>query len=210
MMNDEWKTGVFHSSFIVFRKRVMDVRLVVERGARTGHTFWMHDPEMLVGRKKGCGLRIPSAAVSREHCRLQLVEGILTVEDLGSVNGTLLNGEPVAERQTVRPGDQLKVGPVTFVVEYELDQAALDRLTRWESQRANPQGDFAFNNEEAAELAAAEDLPLLGDNPDADVDLPLVEEEPLVELQFAHDMPLELPAEGQLRDLLSQMEGPED
>jgi len=190
----------------------MDVRLVVERGAHTGHTFRMHAPEMVVGRKKGCGLRIPSAAVSREHCRLQLVEGILTVEDLGSINGTLLNGEPVADRQTVRPGDQLKVGPVTFVVEYEPDQAALDRLARRESQRANPQDDFDFTNEEPAELAVEEhsDLPLLTDDPDADVDLPVVEEEELVELELANDMPLELPAEGQLRDLLAQLEDPED
>jgi pSer/pThr/pTyr-binding forkhead associated (FHA) protein len=57
----------------------MEVRLVVERGADSGHTFRMRAPEMLIGRKKGCGLRIPSAAVSREHCRLELVEGFLTV-----------------------------------------------------------------------------------------------------------------------------------
>src|SRR5215831_8818801 len=127
MMNGREPSSIHHSSFIIhhFWKRDMDVRLVVEEGARHGHTFRMHAPQMIVGRKKGCGLRIPSASVSREHCRLQLIEGILTVEDLGSVNGTLLNGELVAERQTVRPGDQLKVGPVTFVVEYELDQAAL-------------------------------------------------------------------------------------
>ncbi|MBI1917292.1 MAG: FHA domain-containing protein [Planctomycetes bacterium] len=190
----------------------MEVRLVVERGARNGRTFWMHDPEMVVGRKKGCGLRIPSAAVSREHCRLQVFEGILTVEDLGSVNGTSLNGEAVTERQAVRPGDQLKVGPVTFVVEYQLDQAALDRLARWESQRANPRGDFDFNSEDPPVLALEDDpaLPLLMDDPNADVDVPVVEEEALVELELANDLPLELPADGQLRDLLSQMEEPED
>ena len=43
-----------------------------------------------------------------------------------------------------------------------------------------------------------------------EVDVPIVEEEPLVELQLANEMPLELPAEGQLRDLLAQMEEPED
>src|SRR4051794_5072860 len=150
-MNDERKTWLFlssvhRSSFIVHRfwKNVMDVQFVVERGALSGHAFWMRAPEMLVGRKKGCGLRIPSAAVSREHCRLQFVEGVLTVEDLGSINGTLLNGQPVAERQTVRPGDRLKVGPVTFVVEYEMDAATLKRLARQESGRANPPPAFDF------------------------------------------------------------------
>src|SRR4051812_28986694 len=147
----------------------MEVRLVVEGGARRGHTFRMRGPEMLVGRKKGCGLRIPSAAVSREHCRLQLAQGILAVEDLGSINGTLLNGERVTERRTVRPGDRLMVGPVTFVIEYEMDQAALDQL-EWQEARANPLLEFDFNNEEPA-------LPVVEDEDDstADVDLPMLE-----------------------------------
>src|SRR5437763_7551700 len=165
-MNDERKVGVFRSLFIIrrFWKRVMDVQFVVEHGALSGHAFRMRAPEMLVGRKKGCGLRIPSAAVSREHCRLQFVEGVLTIEDLGSINGTLLNGQPVAERQTIRPGDRLKVGPVTFVVEYEMDAATLKRLARQESGRANPPPTFDFLNEEppmpASEQAADVLLPM--------------------------------------------------
>src|SRR5262249_46359831 len=131
---------------------------VVERGGHKGHLFRMRAPEMLVGRKKGCGLRIPSAAVSREHCRLQFVQGILTVEDLGSINGTLLNGEPVAESRTVRPGDRLKVGPVTFVVEYEMDAAPLARLARQASRRRDSLSPFDFNNERRDGPAFEEDL----------------------------------------------------
>ena len=70
--------------------------------------------------------------------------------------GRLRRLSRVAFRRQVRPGDQLKVGPVTFAVEYELGQAALDRLTRWESQRAYPQGNFAFNNEEPAAASVVE------------------------------------------------------
>jgi predicted component of type VI protein secretion system len=184
----------------------MEVRLIVDVGGRSGHTFRMRAQEMIVGRKKGCGLRIPSAAVSREHCRLQYSEGILTVEDLGSINGTVLNGEPVAQRSTVHPGDHLTVGPVTFSVEYEMDAATLKRLARQEAGRANP-APFDFRDEELPVLEESVDaLPPLDDTDD--FALPVLEEEPLVELELANDVPLELPADGQLRDFLEQLDEP--
>jgi len=198
----------------------MEVRLVVERGAGSGHTFRMRSPEMLIGRKKGCGLRIPSASVSREHCRLELVEGFLTIEDLGSVNGTWLNGEPVSERQSVRPGDRLKVGPVLFVVEYELDAGALDRLRAWEdSRQAGAPAELDFiEEEEPAELSLEPDednpdVPLKMTESESDFALPVEEEEEELHpsmFQFDNDLPLDLPSEGQLRDFLEQLDEPAD
>jgi pSer/pThr/pTyr-binding forkhead associated (FHA) protein len=81
-----------------------------------------------VGRARGTTVRIPSAEVSRQHCRLWQEGGLLYVEDLDSVNGTFLNSERLRERHVVRPGDRLDVGPVTFVLEYELTPEALARL----------------------------------------------------------------------------------
>ena len=63
----------------------MDVRLVVEKGSQRKHAFKMRGGEMILGRKKGCGIRIPSAAVSRQHCRILAADGFLTAEDLDSV-----------------------------------------------------------------------------------------------------------------------------
>jgi pSer/pThr/pTyr-binding forkhead associated (FHA) protein len=58
--------------------------------------------------------------VSRLHCRLLVgADGLVRVEDLGSVNGTLINGTPIHGLEVVRPGDRLGLGPVTFVVEYD-------------------------------------------------------------------------------------------
>jgi hypothetical protein len=53
-------------------------------------------------------------------------DGTVTVEDLGSLNGTRLNGDPVTGVADVRPGDRLQVGPVRFTVEYEPQAAASD------------------------------------------------------------------------------------
>jgi pSer/pThr/pTyr-binding forkhead associated (FHA) protein len=66
-------------------------------------------------------LRIPIDSVSRKHCEFFLDEGgTVCVRDLGSTNGTLLNGEPI-EAETavvVAPGSSVKVGTVVFRVEF--------------------------------------------------------------------------------------------
>ena len=108
----------------------MDVRLVIERGRTRARVVRLTSPETLVGRQRGCTVRIPSADVSRRHCVLRLEHGYVTVEDLGSVNGTFLNGMRIVNREPVRPGDHLEIGPVRFVVEYELTADALERLSQ--------------------------------------------------------------------------------
>jgi pSer/pThr/pTyr-binding forkhead associated (FHA) protein len=105
----------------------MNARLVVEQGSQST-PYHLHAGETVVGRQKGCGLRIPSAEVSRQHCRLLVEEDVIYIEDLDSANGTLLNGEAVESRQLVRPGDRIQVGPVIFIVEYEMTQDVIDRL----------------------------------------------------------------------------------
>jgi len=107
----------------------MEVRLVVERGGRR-QVCRIQSPRAVVGRARGNTVRIPSAEVSREHCRLMLEDGLVYVRDLDSINGTFLNGRPVRGVEVIQPGDRLEVGPVVFVVEYELTPEALRRLRR--------------------------------------------------------------------------------
>ena len=70
----------------------------------------------IVGRRQDCDLRIPTRDVSRRHCEISYDDQQVTVRDLGSSNGTYVNGKRVAET-ALQPGDQLAVGPVTFVVQ---------------------------------------------------------------------------------------------
>jgi len=95
----------------------MQIRLIVERGSRTRSVYVVKGPDMVIGRQSGCHLRIPSGAVSRRHCLLTLVHDGLLVRDLGSANGTIVNGREIRGEQELRPGDRLQVGPVTFLVE---------------------------------------------------------------------------------------------
>jgi pSer/pThr/pTyr-binding forkhead associated (FHA) protein len=105
----------------------MNVRLVMEKKRQRVWATEIRGTEATLGRARGSTVRIPSSQVSRLHCRLYLENGVVTVEDLESVNGTFLNGVRVRDIQMVLPGDRLTVGPATFVVEYELPPAVLDR-----------------------------------------------------------------------------------
>jgi EAL domain-containing protein (putative c-di-GMP-specific phosphodiesterase class I) len=68
----------------------------------------------LVGRKPEASLCIPSPTVSREHAELTVVDRELLLRDLGSTNGTYINGTRVQLPCTVRHGDLLQFGQVVF------------------------------------------------------------------------------------------------
>lgn len=72
----------------------------------------VHDG-MIIGRVHGCDLVVDDTKVSRKHARLIVAGGVAEIEDLGSSNGTLLNGKLVA-RRVLRDGDEVVFGNVTF------------------------------------------------------------------------------------------------
>lgn len=64
---------------------------------------------LVLGRIAGCDVVIDDTKCSRKHARLIVEGGVVEVEDLGSSNGTLLNGKPV-QRRMLRPGDEIQIG----------------------------------------------------------------------------------------------------
>jgi hypothetical protein len=67
----------------------------------------------LVGRRADCDLRLPQPGVSRIHCVLARTDGLLLLRDLGSTNGTHVNGEP-ARRAALLPHDHLAIASVAY------------------------------------------------------------------------------------------------
>ena len=64
---------------------------------------------LLLGRSPGCQLVFDDDTVSRRHAELRFAEGRWMLRDLGSVNGTWVNGRRVVEAE-VAPGDELQLG----------------------------------------------------------------------------------------------------
>ena len=67
---------------------------------------------IIVGRAPGADILVPDDVVSRRHARFSLMGGDLMVEDLGSANGTRVNGEPVTQVQRCVEGDVVRIGGV--------------------------------------------------------------------------------------------------
>jgi len=70
-----------------------------------------------IGRHDDCQIRIRSSQVSRRHCELFEEGNKLILRDLGSSNGTFVNGKRVLGQQALKPGDVLTIGGVTLRVD---------------------------------------------------------------------------------------------
>src|SRR5580693_7507652 len=69
----------------------------------------------LVGRKEDCDLNLDHKSVSKMHCVIVKTDGLLLVRDLGSTNGTRVNGQRV-RRAALLPNDQLSFASIRFKV----------------------------------------------------------------------------------------------
>lgn len=69
----------------------------------------------VIGRANDCEISLAAAHLSRRHAQLQVIDGMLFVKDLGSANGTFLNGQQVTEAR-VKRGDELRFDALSFGV----------------------------------------------------------------------------------------------
>jgi len=100
------------------------VKLVVVQGKNQGKTITLPGPAFRIGRGETCHLRPNSERVSREHAEISISGDQVIVRDLGSRNGTLLNGKALTEPSPLKDRDQVQVGPLTFLVSIEETAAA--------------------------------------------------------------------------------------
>jgi diguanylate cyclase (GGDEF)-like protein len=88
--------------------------LIVLTGSNVGETYHLDQPETTLGRSTQTTLRFNDDGVSRKHARLVLTNDQVVVEDLGSANGTFVNGDPIIS-QTLKEGDKVRLGSTTVL-----------------------------------------------------------------------------------------------
>ena len=76
----------------------------------------LHEGETLVGRSASSGIVLDDPLVSRTHARIVVSRGSVTIEDLKSANGVLVNGEPLLRARVLASGDRVVIGEQSFVV----------------------------------------------------------------------------------------------
>jgi pSer/pThr/pTyr-binding forkhead associated (FHA) protein len=103
----------------------MKLRIKVLQGKPHGHCFTFRNGEFMFGRGPECDVRPNSDLVSRQHCLLKVTDETAKVRDLGSRNGTLVNGQLVTAERQLAHGDKLHVGPLVLQVLLEPDVVSL-------------------------------------------------------------------------------------
>jgi predicted component of type VI protein secretion system len=203
----------------------MQVKLIVKKGSTRARAVHLQSAETIIGRRHDCDLRILSSQVSRRHCLLSFHDGVLSVQDLDSVNGTLVNGRRVTGKQALRPGDLLEIGPLRFAVEYELtdkmrplkgkaaagSEDELEVLPLAEGEKSGQPVVFGGEDDELDALPVVdEDTEFLQPNPNPVK--PEDEEDEAIPLADSLDADGEwnLPQSGDLRSILSEMDEKEN
>jgi pSer/pThr/pTyr-binding forkhead associated (FHA) protein len=159
----------------------MNYILQVVKGRSATTTLKLAEGVTSIGRHDDCQIRIKSSQVSRRHCELFEAGGKLAIRDLGSSNGTFVNGKKITGQQVLKPGDELTVGTVTLRVS-KLGQGAA----------ASPvPGDASTPKPKASDTAVVDAIPadddqddfemeLSDDQPQSELDIiPLAEDEPV-------------------------------
>src|SRR5690606_17630712 len=97
------------------------MKLIVLAGAKEGTEIPLKKEKFVIGRSRECTLRAGSDAISRHHCLILRTDDGYTVRDLGSRNGTYVNGERIAAETELKHDDTLRVGPLEFRCEMSTD-----------------------------------------------------------------------------------------
>lgn len=85
-------------------------QFVMRSGPTPGETFPLEGDQLIIGRDPANSITINDAEISRKHSRLSFQGGKYVLEDLGSTNGTFVNGQRLAGPVVLKPGDVVSLG----------------------------------------------------------------------------------------------------
>lgn len=93
---------------------LLGVLVVRSSGTRVAPHVALRAPTIRLGRDEHNAVVIPHLSVSADHAELRLRGGVWTLTDLGSLNGSWVDGEPVLGTLPLAPGSEIRLGDVVF------------------------------------------------------------------------------------------------
>jgi len=136
----------------------MITKLIVASGKSAGRAISIKRSKLLIGRAEDCDVRPLSEDVSRRHCAVHVGPADVWVEDLGSRNGTFVNGVKIKEKTKVATGDLIRVGALELKVSCSAPTAAAgseEDVSRWLMTDEEPAG--MFDTTQSVRTAAVAD-----------------------------------------------------
>ena len=112
----------------------------------------LNGPQTVIGRHPDCEVQLHSNMVSRKHARIQRDGHDFVIEDLGSGNGTFVNGKRLTERVRLADQDRIKLGPVLLRFESKEHPAEEDRFVSQLSGTAKFVIDLASGDDDGATI----------------------------------------------------------
>jgi pSer/pThr/pTyr-binding forkhead associated (FHA) protein len=104
------------------------IKLVISDNEGTTTVVPLVRDEVSIGRKEGNTIRLTERNISREHCRIQRGNGSYVIHDLGSYNGVVINGQRIAGESPVKPGDEIRIGDYTLLLQTEDADKTTDKI----------------------------------------------------------------------------------
>jgi len=101
----------------------MSIHLEIVSGPRAGKIIPLSGKQFIVGRERDCHLRLKSELVSRHHCVFRQDEFTVRVRDLGSRNGTIINGSKIRGEVILGDGDSLLIGDTSLQIRTNQSEA---------------------------------------------------------------------------------------
>jgi diguanylate cyclase (GGDEF)-like protein len=90
--------------------------LLVISGGNLGEMFPLREAEIIIGRgRKGTTIQINDDGISRRHAKLTCAGSVVHIEDLGSANGTIVNGSTLKTKYLLKDGDKITLGTTTIL-----------------------------------------------------------------------------------------------
>ncbi len=134
---------------------MVEAELKVLEGKQQGKVIPLNVRKFLIGREQDCQLRPNSELVSRHHCVFSMDGFTVRLRDLGSTNGTLVNGRRIQGQVVLKDGDQIQVGKLSFqlVVRQRVEAPA-------PVSTAVPLAETTYEPEPAAELPPEPMIPM--------------------------------------------------
>lgn len=103
--------------------------LMLSTGEAAGTVFPLSQPLVIIGRAADAQVRINEHAISSEHALLEMDGATFTLRDLGSTNGTYVNGQRIVTAVVLASGDTIRMGSTTFTFvtrEFGFPQGTID------------------------------------------------------------------------------------